>query len=40
MKSSRYFLDCVINDKLTISFVLKQQKYVTDAANIHADLAF
>lgn len=48
MKRSRYFLDCVISEKLTISFVLRQQKYVTrksdkfafvatDAANIYVD---
>lgn len=48
MKSSQYFLDCVISEKLTISLVLRQQKYVTkkfdkftfvatDAVNIYAD---
>lgn len=48
LKSSWYFLDCVINEKLTISFVLRQQKYITrksdkftfvatDAANIYVD---
>lgn len=49
MKSSQYFLYCLISEKLTISFVLRQRKYVTrksekftfvatDAANIYTDV--